>query len=129
MGQEPEPGHGQADQHDQKQGGQQMPQAAFVKGGEGKTALCLLLQDQQGDQIATEHEQHVNTGKTAGKACNICIEQQNGQGGDCPQSVKFFSVLHTGSPSVGLRGIFLAVEEMLLLVQPGMTLPKIKWTC
>ena len=93
-GQQPEPGEGQAGEHDQEQRRQDAPGAPFVEMDEGEAAPLHVGQDDGRDQVAADDEEDVDADITAAEARHAGMEQDHGDDGDGPEPVDFRTVFH-----------------------------------
>ena len=102
-GQQPEPGEGQAGEHDQEQRRQDAPGAPFVEMDEGEAAPLHVGQDDGRDQVAADDEEDVDADITAAEARHAGMEQDHGDDGDGPEPVDFRTVFHGGGLSLIAR--------------------------
>ncbi len=101
-GQQPGPRQRQADREHDEERRQDAPRAAFVEVDDAERAGALLVDDDGGDQVAADHEEHVHADVATAEEREARVVEDDGQHGDRSQPVHFAPMVHTRSLSGGL---------------------------
>jgi hypothetical protein len=97
VGEEDVGAEGEGDEDHGEEGREDTPNPALVEGQEGEAAGLQVAQDDRGDQIAGDDEEHVDADEAAAEQRKAGMEEQDRQDGDRPQSVDVGAVAERGA--------------------------------
>ena len=100
-GRHPGPGEGQARGQHEEQRGQDAPRPPLVEPGDRKAPRRDVGQQDRGDEMARNDEEHVDARKPAAEARHPGMEQDDGDHGDRAQAVDLGAVGHRAVPFSG----------------------------